>query len=51
LTLFRIRAQDLVAKLSKVAIEENEGEIMPVQDVEVQYCAAVIAVAFLNPGK
>jgi hypothetical protein len=51
--VFRMRAQALVNSPPVITIEENEGPgaMIPIMDVEVRHCAAVIAAAFLNPGK
>lgn len=46
-----MRAQALVDTPRNIAVEEREGEMVPVMDVEVQHCAAVIAAAYLNPSK
>jgi hypothetical protein len=46
-----MRAQGLANSCEEIAIEENEGVMLPIMDVEVQHCAAVIAAAFLNPCK
>jgi hypothetical protein len=50
-SIFRIRAQAIVDIPHNITIEEKEGEMVPLMDVEVQHAAAVIAAAFLNPGK
>lgn len=49
--IFRIRAQDEVASTPTISIGENEGAMAPLLDEEIKHCAAVIAAAFLNPGK
>jgi hypothetical protein len=46
-----MRAQLLADTPHNITVEEREGEMMSVMDVEVQHCAAVIAAAFLNPSK
>jgi hypothetical protein len=51
LAFFRIKAQAIVDIPHNITIEEKEGEMVPLMDVEVQHAAAVIAAAFLNPGK
>jgi hypothetical protein len=49
---FRLRAQGLVTATSSIIdIEEKEGEMAPIIDIEVEHCAAVIAAAFLDPSK
>ena len=50
-TIFRIRAQGRLNSPATIGIEENEGSMAPILDAEIQHCAAVIAAAFLNPGK
>jgi hypothetical protein len=52
-TFYRARAQRRIEELSGVtiAIENTEGEMAPLADEEVRNCAAVIAAAFLNPGR
>lgn len=51
-TFFRIRAQGLVMNTpSIINLEEKEGEMAPIIEVEVKHCAAVIAAAFLDPSK
>jgi hypothetical protein len=50
--IFRIRAQGLVMNTSStIDVGENEGEMAPIIEVEVEHCAAVIAAAFLDPSK
>jgi hypothetical protein len=46
-----MRAQDLIKVLPTITVQNTEGPMMPMMDVEVKYCAAVIAAAFLNPSK
>ena len=46
-----MRAQDKIAFTPTISIGENEGAMAPLFDEEIEHCAAVIAAAFLNPGK
>lgn len=46
-----MRAQAIVEALPAIAVQEIEGPMMPLMDIEVEHCAAVIAAAFLNPSK
>jgi hypothetical protein len=52
ITNFRMRAQNKVKKtLEIISVNEKEGEMSPLIDIEIQHCAAVIAAAFLNPRR
>jgi hypothetical protein len=46
-----MRAQDLAKPPDDFAIEAREGGMAALMDVEFRHCAAVIALAFLNPSK
>jgi hypothetical protein len=46
-----MRAQAIIEVLPTITVQETEGSMIPLMDVEVEYCAAVIAAAFLNPSK
>jgi hypothetical protein len=46
-----MRAQDAIKVLPVITVQETEGSMMPLMDAEMEYCAAVIAAAFLNPSK
>lgn len=50
-TFFRMRAQAIVEAPPTIPVQEIEGRMIPLMDVEIQHCAAVIAAAFLNPSK
>jgi hypothetical protein len=51
LTFLRMRAQAIIENPPTITIRVNEGQMMPLMDIEVHHCAAVIVAAFLNPGK
>ena len=49
--IFRMRAQGIIEALPTITVQETEGPMIPLMDVEVEHCAAVIIAAFLNPSK
>jgi hypothetical protein len=51
ISIFRMRAQAIIEALPSITVQETEGTMIPLMDVEVEHCAAVIAAAFLNPSK
>lgn len=46
-----MRAQALMDSYPEITIEEQEGVMIPIVDIEVKHCAAVIVATFLNPSK
>lgn len=46
-----MRAQAIIEAPSAIAVQETEGLMTAVTDKEVEHCAAMIIVAFLNPSK
>jgi len=49
--IFRMRAQELIENPPTITIEPRNGRMVPLMDLEIQHCAAVITAAFLNPSK
>ncbi|KAN0105560.1 hypothetical protein V8E52_010911, partial [Russula decolorans] len=45
----RMRAQALIETPPTITVKVKEGQMMPLMDIEVHHCAAVIVAAFLNP--
>jgi hypothetical protein len=46
-----MRAQALIETPPTITVKVKEGQMMPLMDIEVHHCAAVIVAAFLNPSR